>query len=531
MTALASDRMRAACLKAHLQEAGFDPSQLMYAAEFLRAFSELNFPYPDESISAADGEQAVTVWLGHTEGEAFFWRDVAGDIHIDITKFGRFDGTEHIYINFVILVMLRYHPKLAFLVDVDALDAFLGGTEDVRTVRLTYLAFSLFSHFAKLNTGNDLGAHCGFPFLTLDMPSRLFTRVGPVELTAVRAILEESDILEEECRRIAANMDSEAFMYGPPASTDTNRRDLGYAIRLLMTNAGMYAETAEGLASSLRDWARRYIAGMTGGSELYLHVDGFMQSHLTRTVALGQGIQFEPRRGMRFGHIPDFYRQLAGRTVLMVSPFALACEEAVSSGRIRRLWKNIEVPEFRLVPLQAFVTTYPNRPHGSWSETFAELCRGVDEIVAREQIDLVLGSCGCYGLPLMAYCHRRYGVSAVYYGNLTNMLFGVKLNDFAGYFADSNLGEWVEPTWGWAGALPANLDRIDGGRYIMDAATSQPVVDEQIGAEGQGAAALADEAIVHEPAEGGTAPEARPEPKATSAGLLGWLLGRGGADR
>ena len=539
MTGPTGDRMRAALLRTHLREAGFDPDHVMYADDFLRVFSELEFPFPDAAAQAADGP--ITVWLCHAPGEAFFWRGSTGDVHIDVTKFLRFSGTEHIYVNFVILALLRFHPKLAFSLDLGRVDAYLREISDLRIVRSVYSAVALFSHFSKIHTGVELLAVCQFPALSLETPKRLFPRLGVVELRAIRAILQFPDRLEEICEEIIANWDDEAYMY---AQKDATVDDLGPAVCHLITNAGMYATTAQGLAASVREWTERYLLGMRSGEELFVNWGVTIQSHLTRAVAAESGTPFDGKPSVRFGSLPDFYQHLSGRTVLMVSPFAPACAYVVESGRVRRRWKHIEVPEFRLVPLRAFITTYPNRPHGSWSETFAHLCRSVDEIVARENIDLVVGSCGAYGVPLVEYCLSRHGISGVYYGNLTNMLFGVKLNDFAGYFADANLDEWVEPYWGWTDAPPANLDRIDGGRYVIDADAAATPAPEQ-GEPVQDADADVAE-VVPAPEPEPSAPEspvppaptpawamlkAESEPvpsvaKPAPAGLLGRLFGR-----
>ncbi len=466
---LGADRMRAAFLETQLRQAGFDADHLNYAAAFLAVFSTLDFPYPEDGPGEAATAEA-TVVLCHTAEAAMFWRDAAGTIHIDVTKFGRFAGTEHIYINFVIGCLLRFHPKLAFIVDLGTLDPYLRHVTDPTEARAIHQAIGLFSHFGKTHTGNDLVARCPFPVVSLDDPPRLFPRPGLVELRAVRAIHQFADEMQEVCREVIENWESEAFMYAPPRSNDANVMDLSYAVRHLVTNAGMYATTAAGLASSLVEWSSRYMSGLVNGEELFVNWGVTIQSHYTRTVALEHETPVIPRASARFGSLAEFYRMIAGRRVLLVSPFAPACEHVVRSGRIKRIWRDIEVPDFDLIGLRAFVSTYPNRPHGSWSLTFHEMCRQVDEIVRRERVDVVLGSCGCYGIPLVEYCQRRHGMSGIYYGNFTNMLFGVKQNDFAGYFAEANLDEWVDPFWGWTEGQPANLERIDGGRYVLDPA-------------------------------------------------------------
>lgn len=465
----APDRMRAAFLMAQLRAAGLEVDQLIYSGAFLSSFSALSFP-------ANGQDDAVTIWLCHSNADAVFWRDAAGDIHIDVTKMNRFAGAEHIYINIIVGQILAFHTRPSFVVDLGSVDLFLRAVTDEVTANATHQAIGLFSHFTKIHTGAELGTYCPFPHLSLASPPRLFPRPGLVELRAIRSVLQCQADLPEVCDRIIDNAQSDDFMYAPPLSQDANTLDLEHAVRHLITNAGMYGTSARLLESAIQEWIRRYMASLAAGEELFVNCGVTIQSHLTRTVALSQGLPFGTvRPGVKFGNIAEFYRLIAGQTVLMISPFALACAEQVASGRIGRMWKHIDVPDFRLVPLRAFVTTYPNQPHGSWSETFAHMCRQIDDIVAREKIDLVLGSCGCYGVPLMHHCYARHGLSAIYYGNLTNMLFGVRLNDFEAYFADANVDEWIDPFWGWDCDTPQNLQRIEGGRYLgMEPATKVP---------------------------------------------------------
>jgi hypothetical protein len=87
-------------------------------------------------------------------------------------------------------------------------------------------------------------------------------------------------------------------------------------------------------------------------------------------------------------------------------------------------------------------------------------------VIAREnEIDLVMGSCGCYGVPLLDYCHKRHGMSAVYYGNMMHVFFGIRQNDFASHMESANAEFWTDPFHG-TNTAPENLNLIDDGRYV-----------------------------------------------------------------
>jgi hypothetical protein len=385
------DRLRAAHLRATMTRIGLDPDRLLHCDAFLEAFSSLPFPYfpyplPGENASmAADAPDGLVVWLCHRGDKPFFWRDESENICINLPKFRSVSVAAHIYVNFIVQVIEDFHPGSRFVLDLGTVDAFLREERDLETAKLVHQWCGVFNYCLSRTKGQrKLEAYCPFPLMTELPNERFFARPGNVELHALGAILQCPDQLRNVCQVISANWESEAYMYALPESADTFFLDLEVAVRRLITNAGMYATSADGLESSLTEWAHHYLAGITTGSELFIGWVYSLAAYQTRAIAANRGMAISLPPVVKFGDLQGFYQRLAGLNVLVISPFAHACSYAVTSGRIRRIWKQIEVPEFRVVPLRAFVTTYPNRPHASWLETFERTCAEIDVIAERE---------------------------------------------------------------------------------------------------------------------------------------------------
>ena len=80
-------------------------------------------------------------------------------------------------------------------------------------------------------------------------------------------------------------------------------------------------------------------------------------------------------------NFPDptvFYSMLAEHDVLFVTPFAAEVGETFATGRLFQLYTDIVIPTFSLHTLQSHISTYPNRPHGSWRATYQQLVADID---------------------------------------------------------------------------------------------------------------------------------------------------------
>jgi len=173
----------------------------------------------------------------------------------------------------------------------------------------------------------------------------------------------------------------------------------------------------------------------------------------------------------RFGVVPryisptgvyDFYESVQNKEVLFASPLAQLVREQAASGRLQKLYKDFEVPLFSVRTVQAWISTWPNRPHSSWSDTFGRLCEAIEQEYRAKPFEVFVASCGCYGLPLCDFVRNRYGCSVLYIGHFSHVAFGVGCESRWANARTPNPENWVHSD---LGRYP-NMDRIDRGRYV-----------------------------------------------------------------
>lgn len=288
----------------------------------------------------------------------------------------------------------------------------------------------------------------------------LYVRPGIVELRALQSFLTKPDEARSALTEIVNRLADEDFLYAPPRVPMWHSGDVSFNIRRLMTHAGFY--TGEQLAwEHFSAWCAGYQAALSEGS-LLLHGKAFWYSLGVLALLHQQTGVLPPYRSTPPNR--RFYPALAGRRLLFVTSFHEAIRHLVASQKLRHLYHDIAMPDFVLETLPAFISTYPNRPHGHYRETFQCLVEQVERHISRSGTDLFMASCGCYGLPLCHYVYRHLGISAVYLGNSTNTLFGILQKTSLDFMRDHrNEANWIR---GDLGQHYLNLDRIDQGRYL-----------------------------------------------------------------
>jgi hypothetical protein len=292
--------------------------------------------------------------------------------------------------------------------------------------------------------------------------SPLLLRYGNVELRVIESYLRNKPALEAALERVAGMVNDEVAMYtaGQP-SNFLAADDLEWNIRTLMTNAGFYVAGGPEVAIRvLENWADRYIRALRSAAlatfpQAYPFYFGIQRMIWER--------HREAPRYVQHPNVFEVYAQITGAKILFMSPLAHMVAGQVKSGQIHRLYKDYVVPDFALETAPSWVSTWPNRPHKDWSETFQDMCSRVDRAYAERPFDVFISSCGCYGLPLSEYVRQRHGCAVIYLGNISNAYFGVKQTATRDFMKGrTNPDAWVE------GDLSRfqNVDRIDGGRYV-----------------------------------------------------------------
>ncbi|HEY5484814.1 MAG TPA: hypothetical protein VIK31_13590 [Propionibacteriaceae bacterium] len=153
---------------------------------------------------------------------------------------------------------------------------------------------------------------------------------------------------------------------------------------------------------------------------------------------------------------------LAGKTVLVVHPFATTIESQYRTSRTLLFGDPKVLPEFELKTLAAVQSGAGNEcGFATWFEALERM----REDIANIEFDVAIIGAGAYGLPLAAAV-KEMGRQAVHLGGATQLLFGIRgrrwetesPDDIAPLFNE----HWVRPS---AEERPPNSDAVEGGCY------------------------------------------------------------------
>ena len=294
-----------------------------------------------------------------------------------------------------------------------------------------------------------------------DWGDGVYGRYGNVELSVLESWIRDSQELYAQQREIISNLEDEEYMYASAQrSYFLSASDVNFNLRRLMTNAGFYAPLQQE-DESLQVWCDLYYRAIKNSRMLFPYMAVLPNFLVVQDKILAEGGEIS------YAGFPShaaFYALLEGKDVLLVTPFASQINQLYADGRMFDLYADVKVPRFKLRAVPSYISTYPNRPHGSWLETFGALCAAIDQEFQNRPFTIFFASAGCYGMPLADYVHERYGGPAVYNGNWINALFGIRQACTENAFASSRkLHNWAKSDL----ASVPNVARIDGGRYTM----------------------------------------------------------------
>ena len=238
--------------------------------------------------------------------------------------------------------------------------------------------------------------------------------------------------------------------------------DVNQNIRNLMTNAGWYPNNKFDLAE-LRLWAKLYLDAYMNAKGLFRCPGIDMYENI---LEIKKVVNFE--HGFHYFNFPNrkrFYELLDGKNVLLVTPFAAEIKQLFESGKIWKLWTDLEIPKFNLEVIQSPMSIFPNRPNSSWIESFRTLQETIQLSFSQNKHSLFFASAGSYGLPICNFVYATYDIASVYTGNYINYLFGVRQNATEDeFYSDKrDVANWA--TSG-LGSIPG-LSRVDDGRYVF----------------------------------------------------------------
>ena len=287
-------------------------------------------------------------------------------------------------------------------------------------------------------------------------------RYGVVELRVLENFLLDRDGQLSALEQLMPHLQDEERMYAPSrASGFLESDDYEWNLKRLMTNAGFYVESEIGSAwQTLEEWAERYLQAIRNAN-LVWH-NGCLPYYLKIELNTYRSQTITPSY-VNTPSIFQIYDAFQGNEVLIVTPLAELVRQQIESGRIRRLYDGYIVPEFSLRAVSAWVSTWPNRPHSDWRETYFRLCEAVQAAHRERPFTVFAAACGCYGLPLCDFVQQQIGCKVLYLGNSIHAAFGIRQRATRDFMSQRvNHEMWVESDL----AKYKNMDRIDKGRYI-----------------------------------------------------------------
>lgn len=286
----------------------------------------------------------------------------------------------------------------------------------------------------------------------------LYSRYGIVELRAAYTYL-----YEPELNKVVYELDDliliDSLMYKGAFNKGNwlSPRDSSYNLRRLMTNAGFYH--TRDLIHEFKSWSICYIEALNSSGAYFVCPNAYpnfliLETQLDEESLTTPYVKFPPPQA--------FFNSLRSKSVLFLTPFSEQINDHYKNNNFINLYKDIDVPDFEIKAIPGFITTYPNQPHLGWTDTFRKMCESVDEEMKKVQYDIFFASCGCYGLPLCNYVHKKYGIPSVYHGNLLNTYLGVSMKSNVNFMKEGrNELYWKKSN---LSQIP-NVARIDGGRY------------------------------------------------------------------
>jgi hypothetical protein len=291
----------------------------------------------------------------------------------------------------------------------------------------------------------------------------LYVRGGNVELKVV-----ENALFGKLGDDFYPNIQNGGIESGIPLSNSKRRHwldtsDVNRNIRDLMTNAGWYPNDNFEI-SELRIWADHYYRAYVNAHGVFEHNGREMYEILLerrKIDSVGKGFEY-----CRFPGREKFYELLKGTNVLLVTPFAHEIQHLFESGKMWGLWRDLDIPKFRLTTIQAPMSIYPNRPGKSWLDSFVDLQETIQRSFAQNEHSLFFASAGSYGLPICDFVHSTFDIASVYDGNHVNYLFGVRQNSTENLAISSkrDIDNWAISDLGRIEGLAI----IDGGRFVFN---------------------------------------------------------------
>ena len=160
---------------------------------------------------------------------------------------------------------------------------------------------------------------------------------------------------------------------------------------------------------------------------------------------------FEPLHG-------NWSHHLAGKKILVVSPFAAQIEEQYKKRDELFPLESGILPEFTLLTIKAPLTCADGTAEGS---SFFEELSKMEKAMANLDFDVALIGAGAYG-TFLALEAKRLGKKSIQTGGATMTLFGLMGKRWE---KREHVAKFVNQSWSRPYEKPTGYEKIEGGAY------------------------------------------------------------------
>lgn len=138
--------------------------------------------------------------------------------------------------------------------------------------------------------------------------------------------------------------------------------------------------------------------------------------------------------------LPSIYTYIENKRVLVVSSFESLIKKQCTENRLEKI--GLGFPKIEcLVGVRPPYCFFNNGPHNNYFETLASIFKEVRE--KKDEFDVVLLGCGCYGHMLSHMIHEELNKDAIYIGGDITTMFGILSTRARNHVQDKVNEYWV----------------------------------------------------------------------------------------
>ncbi|MBQ3556196.1 MAG: hypothetical protein IJA11_00150 [Oscillospiraceae bacterium] len=227
-------------------------------------------------------------------------------------------------------------------------------------------------------------------------------------------------------------------------------------LRRLHVNSGFFPATEE----NCKRFCDLFLNDI-GEMDILPTYRSFMEEYILKCYAKEGVVLTDPHTYEPYYFENPWSAKLAGKKVLVISPFARSIEKQYREKRAEIFAKPEVLPEFELHTIKA-VQTIAGNMDNRFSDWFEALDYMYQEAM-KVEFDVALVGCGVYALPLSALL-KRAGKQVIMMCGSTQYLFGIKSarSDTVPGLRALYTDAWIYPD---ESETPKNASLVEGGCY------------------------------------------------------------------